>query len=56
MNVAILGTWQPSQIVAEIIEQHYNLWIEKRLGEKLNIVAYVTGGASVRQILAIFQF
>ena len=44
MNVAILGAEQPSQIVADIIEQHYNSWIEQRLGEKLNVVAYVAGG------------
>lgn len=44
MNVAILGAEKPSQIVANIIEQHYNSWLEQRLGEKLNVVAFVTGG------------
>lgn len=44
MNVAILGAEQPSQIVAQIIEQNYNIWLEQRLGEKLNVVAYVMGG------------
>ena len=56
MNVAILGKEQPSQIVADIIDKYYNSWLEQRLGEKLNVVAYVTGGAAVRQILAIFRF
>ena len=44
MNVAILGTEQPSQIVADIIDKYYNSWLEQRLGEKLNVAAYVTGG------------
>lgn len=44
MNVAILGAEQPSQIVAQIIEQHYNPWLTQRLGESLNIVAYIVGG------------
>lgn len=41
MNVAILGVNQPSQLVAQIIEQYYNTWLEHRLGEKINVVAYV---------------
>ena len=44
MNVAILGTNQHSQIVANLIEQNYNSWLEQRLGEKINVVAYVTLG------------
>ena len=54
MNVAILGTEQPSQIVANIIEQHYNSWLEQRLGEKINVVAYVTGGG--RQYAKYWQY
>ncbi len=45
MNVAILGTEQTSQVLANIIEQHYNLWLKQKLGENLNIVAFVSGGA-----------
>lgn len=56
MNVAILGAEKPSQIVANLIEAHYNSWLEQRLGEKLNVVAFVTGGASGRQILVISLF
>ena len=44
MNVAILGTEQPSQIVANIIDQHYNSWLENQNYENLNVVAYVAGG------------
>ncbi len=50
MNVAILGTEQPSQIVAQIIEQHYNPWLKQRLGETLNITAYVGGGGRTPNI------
>lgn len=46
MNVAILGTDQESQIVAEIIETHYNPWIESKLAEPLNVVAYVAWGGA----------
>ena len=49
MNVAILGAEQPSQIVAQIIEQHYNPWLTQRLGESLNIVAYIVGGGNIPQ-------
>ena len=50
MNVAILGTTQHSQMVAQLIEQHYNQWLENQGIEKLNVVAYVTGGGSTPNI------
>lgn len=46
MNVAVLGVDKPAQIITEIIEQHYNSWLEQRLGEKLNVVTYVTWGGA----------
>lgn len=49
MNVAILGAEQPSQIVAQLIEQHYNPWLTQRLGESLNIAAYIVGGGNIPQ-------
>ena len=45
MNVAILGTDQVSQVIANLIEQNYNLWLEQRMGEKLNVVAFIGGEA-----------
>ena len=42
MNVAIFGTTQASQIVANIIENNYNTWLETNQVEKLNVVAYVS--------------
>lgn len=45
MRVAIFGVDKVSQIVAQIIEQIYNPLLEQRLGEKLDVVAFVTGGA-----------
>lgn len=44
MNIAILGIDQASQIVAEIIETHYNSLLKRKLAEPLNVVAYVTHG------------
>ena len=44
MKVAIFGVDQVSQIVAQIIEQVYNPFLEQRLGEKLDVVAFLTGG------------
>ena len=49
MNVAILGAEQPSQIVAQIIEQHYNPWLMQRLGEPLNITSYIVVGGNIPQ-------
>ncbi len=43
INVAIFGVDQISQIIADVITKTYNQWLEERLGEKLNIVAFVTG-------------
>ena len=42
MNVAILGVAEPSLIMADLIEKFYNPWIEQRLGEPLNVTAFVT--------------
>ena len=50
MNVAILGTEPPSQIVAQIIEQNYNLWLEHQGKEKLNVVTYVEGSVNTSNI------
>ncbi len=50
MNVAILGTEPPSQIVAQIIEQNYNLWLERQGAEKLNVVTYVEGSVNTSNI------
>ena len=50
MNVAILDATQHSQMVAQLIEQHYNQWLENQGIEKLNVVAYVTGGGSTPNI------
>ena len=48
MKVAIYGVEQVSQLVAQIIEQFYNKWLEQRLGEKLDVVAFLTrGGAAI---------
>ena len=50
MNVAILGTEQASQVVSEIIEQRYNLLLEKQGVEQLNVVAYVLNKSEVSVI------
>lgn len=44
MNVAILGTEQASQSVAQIIEGGYNPWLRSKLAEPLNVAAYVANG------------
>ena len=44
MKVAIFGVDQVSQMVAQIIEQVYNPFLEQRLGEKLDVVSFLTGG------------
>ena len=44
MNVAILGMDQPSFIVADLITNHYNSWLKQRLGEPLNVIAFIAGG------------
>ena len=42
MNVAVLEIERSSLIAADIINRFYNPWIEKRLGEPLNVIAFVT--------------
>lgn len=44
MKVAIFGVDQVSQIVAQIIEQVYNPFLEQKLGEKLDVVSFLIGG------------
>ena len=57
MNIAILGIDQASQIVAEIIETHYNSLLKRKLAEPLNVVAYVThGGGYCRRLLTARSF
>lgn len=46
MNVAILGVEEVSQLTEQIINQIYNPWLKQRMGEPLNVVAYVTRGGS----------
>ena len=47
MNVAILGTTQESQAVANIIENGYNPWLKSKIAEPLNVVAMLcVGGAN----------
>lgn len=45
MDVAILGTAQTSKSVTQVIEDGYNSWLEIKLAEPLNVVAYVSGEA-----------
>lgn len=47
MNVAILGTEQVSQGVANVIENGYNLWLKNQRAEPLNVVAYVSGKINI---------
>ncbi|MBQ7630072.1 MAG: radical SAM protein [Selenomonadaceae bacterium] len=43
MNVAILGRTQKSQMLAKIIEDGYNPWLERKFNKiPLNVVAYVS--------------
>ncbi|MBQ9486913.1 MAG: hypothetical protein IJU91_03800 [Selenomonadaceae bacterium] len=50
MNVAIFGVEEVSQLIAQIINQHYNSWLKQRMAEPLNVVAHVVGGGLYRQI------
>ena len=45
INVAIYGVDQISQIIADLITGIYNQWLEQKLGERLNVVAFVTANA-----------
>ncbi len=51
MNVAILGTDQISQTVANIIENGYNPWLKSKLAEPLNVVAYTPWGGGLALLL-----
>lgn len=42
MNVAIFGTEQVSQFVAQVIEDGYNPWLKTMVAEPINVVAYVS--------------
>ena len=56
MNVAILGTEQPSLIIADAINKFYNSWIEQRLGEPLNVTAFITQGGAFLLISVTLPF
>ena len=46
MNVAIFDVNQFSQVIADVINNFYNSWLTQRLGEKVQVTAFVTGGGS----------
>lgn len=59
MNVAIFGTGQVSQFVAQVIEDRYNPWLKTMVAEPLNVVAYVSGKAGTlddKAVLNLMQF
>lgn len=47
MNVAILEIAPPSFIVADLINRIYNPWLAEKLGQPLNVSAFVTMGGGV---------
>ena len=44
MNVAIFGVNRVSQVIADVINNLYNSWLDQRLGEPVKITSFVTGG------------
>ena len=47
MKVAIFGVEEVSQVLAQIINNHYNLWLKQRMGEPLDVVAHVVRGGVI---------